>query len=106
MDSNKSNKNSKIDSSNKNKKPRLEETAATLHIEHENISSQAVVNTVANLDDVMTNNIDNNQPGATKNKVPNLGERKTCPQTQWTDCSSEYEYFQLREFVGEDGNHL
>ncbi len=43
-----------------NKKARLEETAATLHIEHENISSQAVVNTVANLDNVVTNYVKNN----------------------------------------------
>ncbi len=65
-------------------KPRLEETATILHIEHENISRKAVVNIFANLDSVITNNINNNQPGATKNKVSNLGERKTCSQTKWT----------------------
>ncbi len=52
-------------------------------------------------DNVITKNNDNKQPETTNN----LGERKTSLQTRLTGQCLEYDYFQLREFVGTDGIH-
>ncbi len=41
-----------------------------------------------------------------KNRDCQLKREKTCSEIKLTGITSEYEYFQLRDFVGMDGFHL
>ncbi len=69
-----------MDSNRSNKKPKLQEIGATLHIEHDNVMMEGVGNAMAIVDEGLTNNIHSKQPNSTKSNFANSGERKTFSQ--------------------------
>ncbi len=83
MDNNISNKNSTIESNHFNKNFELDETAATLHIEHKNISRVGVANIMVILDNILTDNVEIKQSDNTKNEIPKLKREKHSHGQSW-----------------------